>query len=488
MLNSSLMDILTRLNQNELKDLREYIYSPFFNKNKNVQKLYDYLYKLYPEYPADKMKKEYVYKKLFGTGKFNDGFMRTLIFIITKLAEDYLAYVNYSKDRYNSKICLINELHKREIDRILFKNLKAAEKEFSTQAVKDEKYFRAMHDLQNVKNDSQVLKERTLNAKEVENDLSLKILDYQVIQFLISAMNSYIFILNRGFLVDVQYDLTFLDEIISLIEKNISNYSEYPLVMLLYYELRLLLDKENEFYYNELKKIVLNTDNNFNYIERYNGLVGLQNFCMRIYNSGRLEYLYEIFNIIEFTLKEEYYSSSPGGYFLPQHFKNFVIIGTNIKKFEWTETFIKNYVKKLSPENRENAYSFSMAKVYVAKRDFEKALWYISRVSYQDLYYKLEVRYYTLMIYFELSMFNEAYDLIESYKKYIVNNKLLNNLLKNKHLSFIKFCNELLKIKMSGNTKKLRSLEKSIKNSPNTLNAPWLLYKLDELNIQLEKA
>ncbi|MEO8514608.1 MAG: hypothetical protein ABI543_13690 [Ignavibacteria bacterium] len=114
--------------------------------------------------------------------------------------------------------------------------------------------------------------------------------------------------------------------------------------------------------------------------------------------------------------------------------------------------------------------------------DFEKALGYISRVSYQDLYYKLEVRYYTLMIYYELSMFNEAYDLIESYRKFMIKNKLLNTQLNSKHLTFIKFSKELLRLKSTGNTKKIPQIEKAIKNAKYILHSPWLLKKLEELD------
>lgn len=475
------MDILKKLTSSEIKEFREYIYSPFFNKNKNVQKLFDYIVKQYPLFPPEKMKKEAVYKKLFNKGKFNDGFMRTLIFIITNLAEEYLAYTNFNKDKFNSKLSLLHELHKRDIDRILLKNLRAIEKDFLSEEVKDEKYFKAIYELEILKNDSQILKERTLNPKELQNDLSLKILDYQVIQFLIAAMNSYIFILNRKYLVDIQNELSFINEVMEHMEGNLEKYKDIPLLMMLYYDIRINLEENNESYYKELKKIVTDNSNKLNYMERYNGIIGMQNFCMRQANRGKNEYVYEYFWIMEYVLKTGFYSSAQGGYFLPQHFKNFVIVGTNLKKYEWTENFIKNYVKRLDPLQRENAYNFSMAKIYHSRKDFEKALWYISRVSYQDLYYKLEVRYYTLMIYYELSMYNEAYDHIESYKKFIINNKLLNQKLKNKHLLFVKYINELLKIKIKGNIKKLHIIEKNLKSSDNILNQNWLLSKVEEL-------
>jgi hypothetical protein len=433
------------------------------------------------------MKKETAYKKLFGEKRYNDGFMRTLIFILTNLSENYLAYLNIFNDRYIPKIRLLIELKHRNLKKLTNKNIKSTEKLFSDDFIHDENYFRRLSQLESIKNDMFVLDQRTLDKKEVADDLTYKIHKLRIIEFLIYSLGSFVYILNRKHLVDIEDKLDFMDEVLLHVKNNLDKYRDIPQLMYLYYELLLNIEPFNEYYYNELKSIVIENHSKLNFIEAYNSIVGMQNFCMRMQSRGHADYMNELFSLMEFALKNGYYSSTKDGDFVPQHFKNYVIVGTVLKKFEWTEIFIKSYVKKLSPLNRENAYNFSMAKVLFGKKDFEKALWYISRVSYQDLYYKLEVRNNTLMIYYELAMYSEAFDLMESYKKFIQNNKVINAALRNRHLFFIKIINELLKIKINGSTKKIRQIEKEIKNSQNTLNTSWLLFKLDELTSQLER-
>jgi len=482
MLNSSLMDILRSLSLSEIKGLNEYINSPFFNKNKNVQKLFVYLCRQYPEFKPEKMQKEFVYKKLFNTGKFNDGFMRTLIFIITKLAEDYLGYLNYSSNTYLPKLTMLHELDKRDIGRILAKNLKTSEAEFNRQKIRGEDYFRAIHELEGIKNESVILKEKFLNQKEISGDRTQDIMFYQSVQYFIQAFNNYIFILNRQHLVNLETDLLFMDEILEHVRKNYEKYSSIPLLKLLYNQVRLNLDPMNEIHYKEVKEILVEYEDNLTFMEKYNAAIGLQNFCMRLYNAGNSEYLLEYFRLIEFLLKGGYYTAKEGGWFVPQTFKNFVIVAINLKEFEWAEKFIKNYSKRLSPDFRENTFNFSLAKVCFGKKDFEKSLWYISRVSYQDLYFKLEVRYYTMMLYYELSMYSEAFDLVEAYKKYINNNKLLSGILRTKHLTFIKYTSELLKMRTSGNYKNAIQIEKELGNPKvQVLNPAWLLDKIAAL-------
>ncbi len=479
MLNSSLMDILRSLSASEIKALNEYINSPFFNKNKNVQKLFSYICRLHPEFTPEKMKKEYVFKKLFGTGKFNDGFMRTLIFLITKLAEDYLAYISYSSNAYLPKITLLHEMYRRDIRKLLQKNIRIAEAELGEIKLRGGEYFNALQEVESLKNENIIIKGKALNQKEVSGDLTSDILFKQSVRYFIQAFNHYIFVLNRRHLVNLDTELLLMDELLGHVEKNYSLYSSIPVLMLLYHQVKLNLEPTNVKQYKEVKEILQNNEGSLTYMEKYNASIGLQNFCMRLYNSGSSEYLLEYFRLIEFLLKGGYYTAKEGGWFVPQTFKNFVIAAINLKEFEWAEKFIKNYSKKLSPEARENTFNFCMAKVCFGKRDFEKALWFISRVSYQDLYFKLEVRYYTLMLYYELSMYSEAFDLVEAYKKYINNNKLLSGNLRTRHLAFIKYTSELLKMRTSGNYKKAIQIEKDLRNPKvQVLNPVWLLDKI----------
>src|SRR5688572_19117476 len=111
MLNTTLLNIIGKFTSKEIKEFGEFIISPFFNKNENVIKLYTYIKKFYPEFNDKKLEKEYVYKKVFSKGEYNDGFMRTAMYNLGKLAEDFLAYTNFNKNELNRGINLLEELN-----------------------------------------------------------------------------------------------------------------------------------------------------------------------------------------------------------------------------------------------------------------------------------------------------------------------------------------------------------------------------------------
>jgi len=480
MVKSNLVELLRSFSLNEIKEFGEYINSPFFNKNQSVKKLFDYIRKQYPQFRPEKLKKELIYSVLFPGTEYNDGLVRTLIFLLTQNAEQYLSYVNYKSDLYKEKQSLLDELNKRGLIKLFEKVFRLYSKELEKIKKLDAAYYYALFNMENLKRESDSSQPRVLSPKEVHKDEDLKTSDYLIIFFIIGMLNRYIFILNRKHLINTKEDIAFMKEIITHLEQNKVKYIDVPEIILLYNQLMLNLNPDEKIYFDELKIVVLDMNRNLKFIERYNGLVVLLNFCLRRFNAGDVKYLSEYFEMTKFMLAHGYYSFSEGGFFVTQHFKNIVSVSLILKEFDWAENFIHRYKKKLSPETSENAFNFSMSKTHFEKEDFEKALQFINKVSYEDLYYKLEIRTQALKIYYELGMYAEAFDLIDSYRKFIVHNKLLNEKLKNKHIKFMKFSGNLMKIRSSGNKKNLPMLKKQILNSPGIISYGWLLKKIEE--------
>src|SRR6187399_2290666 len=110
MKNTSLIKILKTFSTAEIKEFGEFVRSGFFYKNESVIRLYDYIRKFHPEYDENKIEKENVHKKLFTGTKYNDGFLRKLIFNLTNLAETYMAYKNSTEDPVETGLNLLSEL------------------------------------------------------------------------------------------------------------------------------------------------------------------------------------------------------------------------------------------------------------------------------------------------------------------------------------------------------------------------------------------
>src|SRR5438552_1897987 len=136
MLNSNLLKLLAKFTPSEMKEFGEFASSPFFNKNENVIKLFEYVRKYYPDFENKKLEKENAFSKIFPKQKYNDGYMRTLMFRLQNLAEEYLSYANYRKKEGALKINLLDELNSRKLEKAFLKALNEQEKEFEESAYK----------------------------------------------------------------------------------------------------------------------------------------------------------------------------------------------------------------------------------------------------------------------------------------------------------------------------------------------------------------
>ena len=65
MLKSKVIEILRTLSADELKLFREFIRSPYHNKNKNVISLFEIIRKFSPSFNDPNLTKEKVFKKIF---------------------------------------------------------------------------------------------------------------------------------------------------------------------------------------------------------------------------------------------------------------------------------------------------------------------------------------------------------------------------------------------------------------------------------------
>src|SRR5581483_11614366 len=95
---SDIIELLKTFSAKEMKRFGELVQSPFFNKNKNVIALFDYLEKFHPNFPEKKIVKEKIYTKICKGEKYNDGRMRFFMAELKRLAEEYLVYARNERD------------------------------------------------------------------------------------------------------------------------------------------------------------------------------------------------------------------------------------------------------------------------------------------------------------------------------------------------------------------------------------------------------
>ncbi|HQY20177.1 MAG TPA: hypothetical protein PLX80_04950, partial [Ignavibacteria bacterium] len=106
MYGNNLTELLRTFSVNETKEFREFLNSSYFNKRQAVNNLYDIIIKFHPEFDNESLSKQIIFEKLFPGKKYNDTSLRVLTHYLTDLAQKYLGYKRFEKNKLEFKIQL----------------------------------------------------------------------------------------------------------------------------------------------------------------------------------------------------------------------------------------------------------------------------------------------------------------------------------------------------------------------------------------------
>lgn len=480
MIKSSLLEILGSFSLKEYRDFGEFVASPFFNKNEAVVKLYDYIRLHFPDLSGAAFEKESVFASIFPNVEYNDGFMRTIMFNLTQLAEDFLAYSNFKNRGVHETLHLVNELNNRVLDKQVLKNLRQAAERLDKYEYEDETYF---FDMYLVEKERNVLYDRTkklLNKKDItEHDLT-KESQYLIRFFLIHILKRYRYLLNREKVMNTNFEYEFMDDILGYLEKNRQKYSGLPSLTGLLNQVLLLKYEKDEYFY-ACKQIYLDLNNTVGRGERYNGLVLISGYCTNQHYKGRHEMMKEFIELQKFRDEHYIVKMYPKDHVTTLYYRNVVTAAVLVNEIEWGERFIEKYKDELQPEGRESAYNFAMARIREKQKRYEESMGFLKNVKMEDVYYKVNVKSLMTKLYYNMNLLNELTDQLDTFRKFLRNDKLIGESFRKVNTNYVKLLTDLVKLKENTGRVKASEFRKKLKET-DTISKDWLTEKLNELD------
>ena len=475
-----LVEIFSKLSPRQMKELGDFVNSPFFNKNESTVKLYEYLLSQHPALKPERIEKEFVFKSLFENVEYNDGLMRNMIFRLTELAEQYLAYNDMRHDESSHRSHMIQSLLDLGIERGAQRMINTADKEISRRKTKDNKYFYDKFRLDEFRH---IIYSRNFNAVTIKDKPDERMLDASnnfTSYSLLVLFKRFRYLLNKGFTVNSNFELNLLPYLMQFLEKEGKEHLEVKEISVIYREIVLLLDSSREDILlqlmDELRDNKLPIEDN----ERREGLTVLINICIEKAYAGRNEFYKYLLDMNKYLISKNLYRRVEGGFFETESFTNAVTLGLREGELKWTKDFIENNYKKLAPDQQENIYNISYAKYYFKADNYTEAQNYIKKVSLTGLYFKINARLTSIMIQYELGNIEEAMTEIENYRKYVQNDKLLNSSHKKILSNFIKFMLQICKARYNPKAN-LQKLKDDITGCDHVAGRKWLQEKAEEL-------
>lgn len=260
------------------------------------------------------------------------------------------------------------------------------------------------------------------------------------------------------------------------IEKIIENKDQFDEMVQHYVSIFLLIKNQSESDFLFLKNniehnVFLQFEHNL-----INLLTYLKNYCIRQINLGKPDYLTHLFELNEFSLK--FYQKE--GDLTSLNFRNIVYCALQLEKLEWTEKFIEKFTDTVSENDQKNSYNFNYARLYFEKKEYDKAMRQLLKVTYEDSFYASTARILLIKCNYEL---NDEYSLIyncQSLFQFLNRNKLFTKERITSYLKFVNYVKRIQNKRLSNSNTYYKNLKKTIQES-SVVEKKWLMEKIDQL-------
>src|SRR5260221_11097937 len=247
MLKSNLIEAMKTLSPKEMKEFGEFVSSPFFNKNKNVIRLFEIIKKYYPELDSEKISKENVYGKLCPGEAYKDSSIRLLMFYLYEQVEKFLAYVKYTKSEVDYKINLLNEFNDRNLLKDFDKMYDEVKEQINGSVIRDENFYKDNFELANIyfnyltKVHSEKY-DKYMTKENIETQFH-----YLTYNYLIRVLKSYAAVLNTQHLLKNEIKIELFENVLKNFDPTV--FTEAPLVSIYYQVIMMILKPGEEKHY-----------------------------------------------------------------------------------------------------------------------------------------------------------------------------------------------------------------------------------------------
>ena len=482
MKNSKLAELLHSFSKKEIKEFRKFVDSPFFNNDSTIRSALNEILQFYPEMSADGFTKENLFEKLYTGKEYNDSRIRNIVSDLLGLGRNFVSIQKFMETEYACEKKILLDHDKRKLDT----QFNLIQKEQRSKLISEKNRETRYAELLELEKITGEFNYRRNNQPEIIKSSPLQG-EYLIVTFLYKfiKLNIQIFkdvhnynIKHEKLLLEIFNENLDLEKLLKDIKKNFPAY--YPLIAIYNQIYRSQQNTLEVKYYTETLKLFDIYIDELSEREKFYILHNLATICIDKIHAGIPDFKYKLFDIYQrMNELNMLYDSPESRNMSVLLFRNVMIISLRVNEIEWAEDFVRNNIKKLQKESAENMLNYAMAMIEQARKNYNKAIEYASKVKMELSNFKYDLKIIILTGYYELNETEPAIYQLSSFKVFLKQNREMSDKSKETFIFYANSYEKLLKLKLGFDDYLFDQLNKemSISTSPYR---DWFTEKLSE--------
>ena len=468
MKNTHLSKLLLTLTTKELKLLKKWVASPFFNQRTDVIQLLD-LFLKYRKKDQDIPSKQEIFNHLYPNEAYEDHKVRMVISFLNRQTEQFLIYQEQQRGGVADKIILLKVYRKRVLEKPYKRVTREIEKTFDQTVQKNKAYYQLKYQYYQ----EQYKTEALVNRYERKHSIQA-ITDNLDIYIFLEKIREGISAVTHGQIAFIQYDLGIFEDLLTSLQEKPS-LLENPAIATYYAAYLAILQPKDDVHFKAYQQLLENNQSIFDKEELSELYDIAYIYLLKRYIQGESEYLPDLFANYQKIIQLNLYEDKITQY----HFKNIIDVGLKNGAYDWIEQFIVDYAPKLDKVHQNTLPRWAQASLARRRGQYQKALQLLTAIKVEDVNHSLTVRLTMTKIYFEINDWDALQKHLKAFEIYI---RRLNKIEAHKkyYLDFILFAQKMSRINQHDKTEKAQLLE-TLKSSDMKFERKWLITYLTNL-------
>lgn len=426
---SGLYQLIRSFSPVELREVRKFLRSPFYNQRQDLTDLFEWLV----TQPAPS--RETTWSHLFGQAPFDEQKLRLLMSYLHRLLEQYLTVKAWDDDPLSNQIYLAKAYRKRQLSGAFDRAQRQLEKALEAQPLRNAHYHDCRYKLQ--------WEAHQLAYTQNPTDVSrLRLLSGAADAIYLAQKLRLICLLNAHESVYQSERQSGMDEaVVALAERE--EMAGLPAVAVYLHCYRMLLNPNEEIHFQHFKELLLEQSALF-FDEEMAGLFILAiNYCVRRINAGESRFFREALDLYKEGLSKRYLLEN--GVLSRFTYHNIVAAGLHTGELEWVRFFIMEYKNRLEKQYRESSFSFNLARLEYAEKHYGFVLELLQRANYRDPLLNLAAKTLLLKTYCDMGEYETLESHLDAMRNYIHRKRVLGYHRTN-YLNIIRYTEKLMRL------------------------------------------